>query len=323
MESFYDAINLFMNERLLEYLICPACLPQELPLAYEITEKQGTDITTGSLLCHSCGAIFPIDDGIAFLDPAGIKDSDSQNKYEQEETVSSCLWTHYADLFFDTNCNDAYTRWSKQLQPASGLGLDLGGAVGRFTFEMAGLCDFAVGIDSSIPLIRAARTLMQDGELTLQLKEEGKIRRKETIRLPRPWLNNNMAFIVADVLKIPIRAGSASITCSLNLIDKVPMPRQHLLEMNRVSREKDAQLLLSSPFSWSKETTKPKEWLGGKQRGPYAGFGLDNIRTLLCTGMDHFSPTWHEEEMNHLWWKIRTHRNHYELIRSCYLKAKR
>jgi uncharacterized protein YbaR (Trm112 family) len=312
-----------MNEQLLEYLICPNCLPEELPLTYEITEKQGTDITTGSLLCHSCGSLFPIIDGIAFLDPAGVKDTDDLNKYEQEELVSSYLWTHYGDLFSDNNCNDTYQRWAKEIHPTSGLGVDLGGAVGRFTFELAEKCDFAVGVDKSAAFIRAARELMQYGELTVQLKEEGKIRRKETIRLPRPWLSNNMAFIVADVLKLPIRANSASITSSLNLIDKISAPRQHLLEMNRVSKEKDAQLLVSSPFSWSKEVAKPKEWLGGKQRGPYAGFGLNNIRTLLCTGMNHFSPTWEEENMSQVWWKIRTHRNHYELMRSCYLKVRR
>ncbi len=312
-----------MNERLLEYLICPSCLPQELPLTYEITEKQGTDITTGSLLCHSCGTLFPIIDGIAFLDPAGIEDRENLNKYEEEELVASSLWSHYGDLFADSNCNGTYPIWAKEIHSTPGLGLDLGGAVGRFTFELAEKCDFAVGIDSSAAFVRAARTLMQNGELTVELKEEGKIRRKEIIHLPRPWLNNTMTFIIADVLKLPIRSDAAAVTCSLNLLDKVSTPRQHLLEMNRVSKQKDAQLLLSSPFSWSKKAAKPKEWLGGKQRGPYAGFGLDNIRTLLCTGMDHFAPTWQEEKKSQVWWKIRTHRNHYELIRSCYLKVRR
>ncbi|MCF8055471.1 MAG: methyltransferase domain-containing protein [Desulfocapsa sp.] len=312
-----------MNELLLEYIICPSCLPEELSLNYEITEKQGSDITTGSLLCHSCGSLFPIIDGIAFLDPAGTDEVGSLDKYEQEEVVSSHLWTHYGDLLGEDNCNDAYPLWSKEIHPTSGIGLDLGGSVGRFTFELGEKCDLAVGIDSSVALIRMARELMQSGYITIPLKEEGKIRRMATIHLPRKWLDCEMAFIVGDVQKIPIRKNTASIVSSLNIIDKISAPRQHLLEMNRVSKEKDAQLLVSAPFSWSKAVTKPKEWLGGKQRGPYAGFGLNNIRTLLCTGMNHFSPIWKEEKRSQLWWRIRTHRNHFELIRSRYLKVER
>ena len=312
-----------MNERLLEHLICPTCLPEELDLNYEVTEKHGGDITTGNLLCHSCGSLFPIIDGIAFLDPSGNDEIAKLEKYEQEEVVSSQLWTHYGDLLGENNCNDAYPLWSKEIQATSGVGVDLGGSVGRFTFEIAEKCDFAVGIDSSVALIRAARELMQSGYLTIPLKEEGKIRRKATIHLPRKWLDCDMAFIVADPQRVPIKKNTATIVSSMNLIDRISAPRQLLLEMNRVSQDKAAQMIISAPFSWSKAVAKPKEWLGGKQRGPYAGFGLNNIRTLLCTGMDHFSPTWKEEKRGQLWLRIRVHRNFFELLRSTYIKVKR
>ncbi|OQX09474.1 MAG: SAM-dependent methyltransferase [Desulfobulbaceae bacterium A2] len=310
-----------MKEHLLPHLICPACLPEEHALAVHIAARDDEDIRDGSLRCAQCGISYQIVDGVALLDPAG-KDSDG-GKYEKDEVLASYLWSHYADLLGDEHSSDAYQVWAGQLDHAPGLALDLGAAVGRLTFELGDKCALAVGLDKSVAFIRAARTLLREGQMTVRLKEEGRLFREELIRLPPAWRGQQVEFIVADALRLPFRAGAAGTIASLNLVDKVPDPLGHLREIQRVARPVGAQLLISDPFSWSEETAAVEHWLGGQPDGPFHGYGLDNIKKLLCHSGNGFTPVWREGGDGQVWWKIRTHRNHYELIRSCYLKVTR
>lgn len=310
-----------MRSWLLDLLICPRCLPGEHPLTVADAERQDNDIVSGSLNCGHCGARFPIEDGVALLEPAGAVVPASPNKYETDELVASYLWSQYGDLLADEQASPAYQTWSGLMTPAHGIALDAGGAVGRFTFEMGLHCERAIGIDTSRAFIRTARRLMREGCLTVPLKEEGLLRREAVIRLPDAWRNDRTEFIVADALALPLRSETVALFASLNLVDKVPAPLQHLQEMNRVCRDRDAQFLLSDPFSWSSEVAPPEAWLGGTASGRFAGQGLENIAALLTDRQGELLPAWRVERHGSVWWKIRTHRNHYELIRSCYLKA--
>jgi hypothetical protein len=85
----------------------------------------------------------------------------------------------------------------------------------------------------------------------------------------------------------------------------------------------EAQFLFSDPFSWSTEVAPPGDWLGGTPDGPYAGRGRDNVIALLEGRLGALSPPWQVESHGPIWWKIRTHSNHFEMIRSCYIKARR
>jgi hypothetical protein len=91
--------------------------------------------------------------------------------------------------------------------------------------------------------------------------------------------------------------------------------------MNRVTRDSDSQFLLSDPFSWSIDVAPVEEWLGGKAEGCYGGKGLANIAALLSDGRGELAPAWRVNKPGEVWWKIRTHSNHYELIRSQYIHA--
>jgi ubiquinone/menaquinone biosynthesis C-methylase UbiE len=297
-------------------------LPDEHLLKPDMTEVHDDEILEGTLKCPRCKAQFPIEQGIAYLDPAGKRIMEG-NKYELEEVVSSYMWTHYGDLLDDEHASDAYRRWSEQMAPHSGIAMDLGGAVGRFAFEMSTKCDLAVGIDNSVAFIQAARRLMQNREVSIHLKMEGNLTREVTIRLPEAWKSKRVEFIVGDAQNIPFKSGSVSSLASLNLVDKLPLPIRHLTEMNRVTTRKDAQFLLSDPFSWSEEAADEENWLGGTSDGPFAGRGLENIVRLLSDGENSLTPAWTLEDTGSVWWKIRTHANHYELIQSCYVKASR
>ena len=312
-----------MKKQLLDLLVCPACLPQEQLLVAEIVHEQDGDIDTAILMCQHCGARFPVTDGIALLDPQATDNGRQANRYETAEVVSSYLWSQYGDLLDDDQASTAYATWAGMMRPQAGVALDAGGAVGRFAFEMSGRCDFAIGIDTSVAFVRAARQLMQERSLSFALKEEGQLSREATIRLPDDWRSERVDFLVANALALPFRRDAISLFASLNLVDKVPAPLDHLREMNRVTRDRDAQFLLSDPFSWSVEAAPAEAWLGGTSEGRFAGRGQANIACLLADPAGELAPAWQVDESGHVWWKIRTHANHYELIRSCFVRASR
>jgi len=312
-----------MKKKLLELVICPHCLPSEYSLVADILWESDDDIETGSLTCPHCAARFPIADGVAFLDPFAAEAQKAVNKYETEEVVSSYLWSHYGELLGDEQASQAYSTWAGLIKPQGGIALDAGAAVGRFTFETTTRCDFVVGIDTSHAFIRAARRLMLERFLVVPLKEEGLLNREVTLRLPEAWRSDKVEFVVANALALPFREKTFALFASLNLVDKVPSPFRHLQEMNRVTRDRSAQFLLSDPFSWSTDCAPVEEWLGGTAEGRYAGRGLINIATLLSDSRGGLAPAWQVNEPGAVWWKIRTHNNHYELIRSCYVHARR
>jgi uncharacterized protein YbaR (Trm112 family) len=311
-----------MNKQLLDILICPVCLPEENRLNEVIHQEQEQDIITGSLTCPACHRKYFIEGGIALLDPAFFPSTAYlDNKYETPQVVSSYLWSHYGDLLNEENFSDAYQRWSDLVHPHSGFCIDAGSAVGRFSFEMTRKCDFVIGVDNARAFIHVARELLRNRRKGITLKEEGYLTRTVELTVPEEWDSRKVEFIVADALTLPFRAKVSSSLISLNLVDKVPVPMKHLQEMNRVTRDEHAQFLLSDPYSWSEDVAPEQNWLGGQKQGPYAVRGQENIMRLL-SGETHLPyPAWTIESYGHIWWKIRTHANHYEQIRSCYIKA--
>ncbi len=312
-----------MKKALLDILICPSCLPDENALNADIESQDGDDILSGALKCPQCGRAFPIKNGVANLDPAINVQSSSDLRYETSQVLSSYLWSHFGDLLGHEQASDAYSKWAKAMTPRNGFALDIGGAVGRFSFEMSNKSDFSVGLDKSASFIQAARELCRKGKTTFSLAVEGDLTREVTLQLPREWRLDKVEFIVADALFLPFRSRSFSSVSGLNLIDKVPSPYKHFMEMNRIAQEKDAQFLFSDPFSWSEDVAGKEEWLGGASSGPYSGRGLENVMKILQGRNNGFSPPWKVQDNGHVWWKIRTHSNHYELIRSLFIKAVR
>jgi len=324
-----------MKKWLLNMLICPVCLPHENGLNSMAMEEQGEDIVRGNLACPRCGTAYPIEEGIAYLDPVSIPSRARANrseapaasggsKYETAPVVSSYLWSHYGDILRDPEATCAYREWADLMAPPSaGITLDAGCAVGRFTFEMSLKSERVVGVDNSVSFVRCARRLMTDRRMRIELKEEGTLAREETLLLPEAWDSQKVEFIVADAQALPFQSEIFSSLASLNLIDKVPLPVRHLKEIYRLAAKQNAEFLLSDPFSWSEEVAHEQDWLGGTDRGPFAGRGMDNIIRLLTHETQEWSPPWQLERHGPIWWKIRTHANHFELIRSRYVKAVR
>lgn len=306
-----------------EILICPACLPEEYPLEKNIHKAHQGDIITGELICKTCDKVYPIQEGIAFLDPQKSEDKMAANRYETHPVVSSYLWSHYGDLLKDVEASDAYVQWGNLMRHHTGYCLDIGSAVGRFSFEMSAKSGFVLGIDNSVAFIRAARELMLSRRKEISLTQEGQITSTAVVDLPATCNPDKVEFLVADAQALPFRSGVFSSLASLNLLDKVPVPLKHLEEMNRVALKQDVEFLCSDPYSWSTEAAKVENWLGGKVSGDFSGHGIENLTALLGKNNGLIRPPWTVTRQGHVWWKIRTHRNHFELIRSCYVLASR
>ena len=229
----------------------------------------------------------------------------------------------FSELSGDEQSSRAYSTWAGMMDSHGGVALDAGGSVGRFSFEMSARADFAIGFDNSVAFIRAARQLMLHRNITVAMKDEGFSTKDFTITLPNHFKSDKVEFIVANALALPFREGAIGSFSSLNLADKVPSPLKHLQEMNRVTRKDDAQFLLSDPFSWSEEAAPVDQWLGGQPDGPYSGRGIETISKLLQEPDGQLQPAWKVSDPDKVWWKIRTHTNHYELIHSCFIHAKR
>jgi uncharacterized protein YbaR (Trm112 family) len=312
-----------MKSLLVDLLVCPTCLPLEKELVFHIEKRQGDDILSGFLKCNTCGSRYPIEEGIASLFPKSTGREEEPSKYESLSVVSSYLWSHFSDLLEEEEASTAYRDWADLIGYQNGFSLDAGCAVGRFTFEMGMKSDLAVGVDNSHSFIQTARELMNNRQLKVTIKEEGRLTREKHIQLPEKWDTDKVEFIVGDAQVLPFRSRSFSSLASLNLVDKVPLPLVHLKEMNRIAQDTDAQFLFSDPFSWASEVAREEDWLGGTHVGPFCGKGVGNVVSLLAGEKGELSPPWKIDKQGHVWWKIRTHRNHFELIRSCFIKASR
>jgi len=289
-----------------------------------VNERVGEEILLGHLHCSNCGARYLIDDGIARLLPLLPYPVGGQlSKYQTPAILFSYLWSHYAELFADTDVTRAYSEWAAQIQPTPGIALDTGCAVGRFTFELSCKTDLAVGLDNCPSFIQTARELLASGNFEFPLVQEGQITEDRIIHLPQTWDTERIEFIVGDAQALPFPKDIFSCVASLNLVDKIPRPLTHIIELNRVAAKEHSQLLVSDPFSWSTDVADETEWLGGLNDGVYAGRGLDNIIALLEGKNQVLVPSWTVMARGSLWWKIRNHSNHYELIRSSFVKAVR
>lgn len=313
-----------MKRILKSLLICPSCLPKEIPLTVSVNREINDDIISGALSCKMCNRKYPIRDGVAYLlgDPDGLS-STGQRRYEESEMTARYLWSHYGDLLDIPDFGEANAQWTELLERHEGFALDAGCAVGRITFEMAAKSGFAVGCDLSHGFIKAARKLAIEKVLTFSLPLEGNLVEDFKITVPDSWRTDNVEFIVADALRIPFAANTFSQISSMNLLDRVSYPLAHLYEMNRIARDKEAAFLFADPFSWSTISTPEEAWLGGKSTGTYKGRGIDNVRAILEGKGNVLIPHWQVANAGSVAWQMRSHTNHYEVINSLFLKVTR
>jgi SAM-dependent methyltransferase len=281
-----------MKEWLLKDLVCPDCLPGEHLLKLEEVEKKhGDDILEAALRCPRCGQNHPIAEGIAMVLPQASRMLAVQpTGYNSREMLSSYLWSHFCDMMKDPRATDAYQVWSSYFRPSTGTALDIGCSVGRISLELTRTHRRVVGVDTSRTFIQAARTLATQGCLSFDLMVEGHLSAPRTVTWDPGWHRDQVEFLVADAMALPFRADAFQTTTTINVLEKVPSPLDHLKEINRVTAPSDAMVVFSDPFSWDEKFSPPGAWLGGTDRGPYAGRGPEVVAGILAGDHGIFSP---------------------------------
>ena len=145
------------------------------------------------------------------------------------------------------------------------MGLDIGCAVGRFTFELGRVVYGVFGIDNSRQFIRAAQSMARGQTLTVDVPESGAQVSSHQVVLPKPLRKCAVEFGVGDALNLrALPDHSFHVVSAINLIDRLPRPRQFLEHLPRLLA-RGGQLIIASPFTWLSAHTQPRQWLTSGQ----------------------------------------------------------
>jgi SAM-dependent methyltransferase len=181
-----------MKERLLQYLVCPAC-QQELQLT--VRQKEGIEIIEGTLMCPSCKTGYPITGGI----PRFVKEV-SEDKQKTAEAFGY-QWTHFTEMAETYEAQ--FLDWIYPIQPdffAGKVVLDAGCGIGRHTYYAAkyGAKD-VIGVDIS----QAVETSYKQVGLVFE----------------------NAHIVQADIYALPFRPGTFDFGYSIGVLHHLPDPQ--------------------------------------------------------------------------------------------------
>jgi putative 4-mercaptohistidine N1-methyltranferase len=140
--------------------------------------------------------------------------------------------------------------------------LDLGCAVGRSSFELARHCAEVIGIDASQAFIRAALEVRRNGHIHFDRVEEGELTSRCVASVPPEIDRARVHFEIGDALKLHTTLGNFDVVLAANLLCRLEDPIQLVLKFPELVRP-GGQLILVSPYSWSRDFTPFPKWLGG------------------------------------------------------------
>ena len=210
--------------------------------------------------------------------------------YETDAAVSQYCDAHYGDSYFGVenfplSCAEISLKYM-QGRPKK-RALDLGCAVGRATFELAREFELVTGLDYSARFIRIAFQMQEKGVIHYELVEEGEIvsyHEKRLADLNLEPTTDKIGFFQADATNLKPQFTNYDLILAANLIDRLADPALFLSNIHERINP-GGVLIITSPYTWLKEFTKPEKWVGGirKDGEPYAT--LDGLKDLL---KDHF-----------------------------------
>ena len=199
----------------------------------------------------------------------------ADNIYESDRLVREYLLFHYgtaeeilpwkngprAALGFATRC-------VRELLNSSSVGrdaraLDLGCAVGRSSFELAGHCREVIVIDYSQAFIDAAEKIRTDGSIVYDYAIEGRRTASATAHLPQGLDASRVKFEAGNAMDLRADLGTFDVVLAANLLCRLPDPHVFLARVPQLVKP-GGQLLLTTPFTWLEEFTPRDQWIGGR-----------------------------------------------------------
>ena len=303
--------------------VCPVCRAagdeNVLALAAVLRDKDGF-IVEGMLRCpnSACQREVPILDGIPFLIAnlrgyvAGAIDQINARRdldpmmesllgdccgpgssYDvTRQHLSTYTWDHYGDLdpeeTGEPRPGSVLRVLERGLELAGDLPegpiLDLGCAVGRSTFALAGGGDrLVLGVDLSFPMLQVASEALRRGRVRYPRRRVGIVYDRRELPVLFEGLEE-VDFWACDAADLPFPAGTFAAVVGLNVLDCVASPHGLLASLPRLLKP-GGKAVLSTPYDWSAAATPLEAWLGGhSQRGENRGASEPVLRALLTPG---------------------------------------
>jgi SAM-dependent methyltransferase len=164
-----------------------------------------------------------------------------------------------------------------------------------------------LGCDLSFAMLRVARAAAFQGRLRYARRRVGMVYDERSFAVPNPGAER-IDFWCVDALSLPFADGTFGLATSMNLVDCVQSPLDHLKTVGRVVRP-GGSLLLATPFDWSPGATALEAWIGGHSPRGTAGGSSRAILRALVTG-DHpagVSGLEVLDELDGFDWAVRLH----------------
>ena len=282
-----------------------------------VEDARAGEVSEGVLQCphDDCLSEFPIVDGIPVLVPAAstflaenllqvIARDDLSEVIEDllgecsgpgslfdslRLQLSSYGWDHYGE--FDAaessspkpgSIGRVFNRGRELCTGfTGGPSLDIGCSAGRASFELAEASgELVLGVDTNLTSLRLARRVASDGIVRYPRRRGGLLYERRSF--PVTFKNRELVdFWACDATALPFPTDRFANCVSLNVIDCVPSPLDHLREIVRTLAS-DGHLVVSTPHDWTGSVTAPPSWVGGhSKRAAGAGASEPVLRSLL------------------------------------------
>ncbi len=149
--------------------------------------------------------------------------------------------------------------------PSEAMALDLGCAVGRSSFELAGIVGSVLGIDYSRSFVEAASTLGVTGGMRYERVDEGSATTVLEARVPETLRRERVRFEQGNAMELRPDLGEYDIVHAANLLCRLSEPLK-LMERLPALMRPGGQLLLTTPCTWLEEFTPRGNWPKGSTR---------------------------------------------------------
>lgn len=139
------------------------------------------------------------------------------------------------------------------------IGLDLGCAVGRSTFEMSRHCEKVIGLDYSHQFIAAAKQMKSEGKISYLRLDEASLKVGLNAELPVYIDPTKVDFMQGDASCLPHDLGEFDRVHAANLLCRMKDPVR-LLERLGGLVKKEGELCLATPCTWLEQFTPRGKW---------------------------------------------------------------
>jgi len=166
----------------------------------------------------------------------------------------------------------------------SGPVIDIGCSVGRTSFELAKCYDeLVLGVDLNFGMLKTAASILEKGCVSYPKRRVGIVFDRRTFSATFERVKN-VDFWACDANALPFSEDSFSLGTSLNVLDCVGSPYDHLKELARILKP-GTRAIISMPYDWTANATSVESWIGGhSQRSEKRGASDTALRSLLAEG---------------------------------------